>query len=39
MHLDTRYSSLEEQPSICIQKVFLQASKSLTLFSFSQFSG
>ena len=39
MHLDTRYSSLEEQPSICIQKVFLQASKSLTLFSFAQFTG
>ena len=39
MHLDTRYNSLEEQPSICIQKVFLQASKSLTLFSFAHFSG
>ena len=37
MHLDTRYSSLEEQPSICIQKVFLQASKSLTLFSFAEY--
>ncbi|MCB4435813.1 glycogen debranching protein GlgX [Alteromonas sp. McT4-15] len=37
MHLDTRYASLEEQPSICIQKVFLQASSSLTLFSFASF--
>ena len=37
MHLDTRYSSLSEQPSICIQKVFLQASKSLTLFSFTDY--
>lgn len=39
MHLDTRYVSLEEQPSICIQKVFLQASKSLALFSFAEYTG
>lgn len=39
MHLDTRYSSLGEQPSICIQKVFLQASRSLALFSFAAFEG
>ncbi|WP_412727630.1 glycogen debranching protein GlgX [Alteromonas sp. D210916BOD_24] len=39
MHLDTRYPSLEEQPSICIQKVFLQASRSLALFSFAEFEG
>ncbi|GMM69329.1 glycogen debranching protein GlgX [Alteromonas sp. MTD1] len=37
MHLDTRYQSLNEQPSICIQTVFLQASKSLTLFSFTEY--
>ena len=36
LKLDTRYVSLDEQPSICIQKVFLQASRSLTLFSFSE---
>ncbi|WP_218396723.1 glycogen debranching protein GlgX [Alteromonas lipotrueae] len=37
LHLDTRYASLSEQPKICIQKVFLQAGKSLTLFSFNEF--
>ena len=39
MELDTRYASLEEQPSICIQKVFLQAGKSLTLFSYAEMEG
>lgn len=36
LHLDTRYASLDDQPSICIQKVFLQANRSLALFSFSE---
>ena len=36
LYLDTRYASLNEQPKICIQKVFLQAGKSLTLFKFSE---
>lgn len=39
LQLDTRYASLNEQPCICIQKVFLQASRSLTLFSFSELEG
>ena len=37
LHLDTRYPSLSEQPKICIQQVFLQAGKSLTLFSYSEY--
>ena len=36
LYLDTRYASLNEQPKICIQKVFLQAGKSLTLFKFRE---
>ncbi|NMH58614.1 glycogen debranching protein GlgX [Alteromonas ponticola] len=33
LRLDTRYSALSEQPQICMQRVFLQAGKSLTVFS------
>ncbi|MCW8108643.1 glycogen debranching protein GlgX [Alteromonas ponticola] len=33
LRLDTRYCSLSEQPQICIQRVFLQAGKSLAVFS------
>ncbi len=39
LHLDTRYSSLTEQPSICIQHVFLQAGHSLALFSYTEKNG
>ncbi|MCW8092076.1 glycogen debranching protein GlgX [Alteromonas sp. ASW11-130] len=33
LHLDTRYCTLAEQPRICIQRAFLQAGKSLAVFS------
>ena len=36
LQLDTRYAALSEQPAICIQKVFLQAGKSLVLFTYSE---
>lgn len=36
LRLDTRYASLDDQPDICIQRVFLQAGRSLTLFSYSE---
>ncbi|MEG3768379.1 glycogen debranching protein GlgX [Alteromonas sp. 14N.309.X.WAT.G.H12] len=34
--IDTRYGSLQEQPEICIQRVFLQAAKSVVVFKFTQ---
>jgi len=36
LFIDTRYCCLNDQPKICIQKVFLQAGKSLTLFKFCE---
>lgn len=36
LHLDTRYCSVSEQPAICIQRVFLQAGRSMALFSYNQ---
>ncbi len=33
LQLDTRYAALSEQPQICIQRVFLQAGKSLAVFT------
>lgn len=36
LRLDTRYASLKEQPNICIQQVFMQAARSISLFSFSE---
>lgn len=36
LHLDTRYCSLAEQPAICIQRVFLQAGRSLAVFSYNE---
>ncbi|WP_034474511.1 glycogen debranching protein GlgX [Aestuariibacter salexigens] len=33
--LDTRYSSLREQPDICMKNVFLQAGKSVAVLCFS----
>ena len=34
--VDTRYGSLPEQPDICIQRVFLQAGRSVAVFKQSQ---
>ncbi|QJR82441.1 glycogen debranching protein GlgX [Alteromonas pelagimontana] len=36
LHLDTRYASINDQPNICIQRVFLQAGRSLAIFSYSE---
>lgn len=36
LHLDTRYCSVDELPAICIQRVFLQAGRSMALFSYNQ---
>lgn len=36
LELDTRYSSVAEQPAICIQQIFLQAGKSVALFSYAR---
>lgn len=36
LHLDTRYGAVSEQPAICIQRVFLQAGRSMALFSYSE---
>ncbi|RDV26148.1 glycogen debranching enzyme GlgX [Alteromonas aestuariivivens] len=36
LELDTRYCSLSEQPRICIQRVFLQAGRSLAVFRYSE---
>ncbi len=33
LQLDTRYGALAEQPQICIQRVFLQAGRSLAVFT------
>ncbi|MEW9796708.1 glycogen debranching protein GlgX [Alteromonas sp. CYL-A6] len=36
LRLDTRYASLRDQPQICIQRVFLQAGKSVAVFSYAR---
>ncbi|MFC3093565.1 glycogen debranching enzyme GlgX [Alteromonas sediminis] len=36
LRLDTRYSTIAEQPHVCMQQVFLQQGKSLVLFSYQQ---
>jgi glycogen operon protein len=36
LKLDTRYQSVKEHPTICIQHVFLQASQSIAIFSYSE---
>ena len=36
LKLDTRYASLQEQPHICIQRVFLQAAKSMAVFRYAR---
>ncbi|WP_189403801.1 glycogen debranching protein GlgX [Alteromonas halophila] len=35
LELDTRYASVADQPLICIQQIFLQAGKSVALFSYA----
>jgi len=37
LKLDTRYAQLQEQPQICIKQFFLQAGRSLALFSYHEF--
>lgn len=37
LKVDTRYASLAEQPEISIQRVFLQAARSVAVFKFTHF--
>lgn len=36
LRLDTRYQTISEQPQICMQHVFLQARRSIAIFSYSE---
>lgn len=35
LRLDTRYSGLSEQPKVCVKQLFLQAGKSIAIFTYS----
>lgn len=36
--LDTRYPSVDDQPQICMQHMFMQASQSIAVFRYSEYS-
>ena len=35
LRLDTRYSTLVKQPKVCVKQLFLQAGKSIAIFTYS----
>lgn len=35
LRLDTRYSTLSDQPKVCVKQLFLQAGKSIAIFTYS----